>query len=169
LSIRDRPIRRLDRHAASGETKETTMRVMVLVKASKNSETGKLPSPEMLQEMGKFNEALAKAGLLVAGEGLHPTKDAKRIHFAGDRRTVTDGPFSETKEIVAGYWIWKVKSMDEAVEWARKCPNPMPGEESDLDIRPIYEMEEFAPIDPSGELRAKGKAIFEDAARQHKK
>ncbi len=145
------------------------MRVMVLVKASKNSETGKLPSAEMMAEMHKFNEALAKAGLLVTGEGLHPSKDGKRVHFAGERRTIIDGPFSEAKELVAGYWIWKVKSMDEAVEWARKCPNPMPGEESDLEIRPIYEMEEFAQVDPSGELRQKEKAVFKEAARAHKK
>ena len=136
------------------------MRVMVLVKATKNSEAGILPgdprAPKgfdtIFKEMGRFNEALVKAGVLLAGDGLHPSSQGKRVRFtgAGGKRTVTDGPFAETKELVAGYWIWQVKSMDEAVEWVRRCPDPMPGEESEIEIRKIYELEEFQP-----EARAK--------------
>src|SRR5437763_7733960 len=115
---------------------DTTMRVMVMVKASPESEAGKMPSEELLAAMGKFNEELAQAGVLLAGEGLHPSSRGKRVHFSGDRRTVIDGPFAETKELVAGFWIWKVSSLDEAIEWAKRCPNPMESD-SDLEIRPI--------------------------------
>jgi len=125
------------------------MRVMVLVKATKDSEAGMMEDPtkreitsKMLAEMGNFNEELAKAGILIAGEGLHPSSKGKRVRFNGPKRTVIDGPFAETKELVAGFWIWQVKSMDEAVEWAKRCPNPMPGE-SDLEIRPVYELDDF--------------------------
>ena len=120
------------------------MRVMVIVKATKNSEAGKMPSKELLTAMGKFNEELVKAGIMLDGDGLKPSSKGKRIRFsAGSKRTVIDGPFTETKELVAGYWIWQVKSLDEAVEWARRCPDPMPGEESELEIRPFYEPEDF--------------------------
>jgi hypothetical protein len=118
------------------------MRVMVLVKATKDSEAGVMPSQELLTEMGKFNEELVKAGVMLAGEGLHPTSKGVRVHFSGDKRTVTDGPFAETKELVAGYWLWQVRSMDEAVEWANRCPNPME-EGGVLEIRPVFEAEDF--------------------------
>jgi len=118
------------------------MRVMVMVKATKESEAGVMPSEQLLTDMLKFNEELVNAGVMLAGEGLHPSSKAKRVHFSGSNRTVTDGPFAETKELIAGYWIWKVNSMDEAVEWVKKCPNPM-NEESDIDIRQIFEVEEF--------------------------
>jgi len=119
------------------------MRVMVIVKATKNSEAGILPSGQMLSEMGKFNEELAKAGIMEAGDGLHPSSKGKRVVFSGGNRTVVDGPFSETKELIAGYWIWRVKSLDEALAWARRCPDPMPGEQAVLELRPLYELEDF--------------------------
>ena len=118
------------------------MRVMVMVKATQESEAGKMPSQQLLTDMMKFNEELVNAGVMLAGEGLHPSSKAKRVHFSGAKRTVTDGPFAETKELIAGYWIWKVNSMEEAVEWVKKCPNPMNGD-SDIDIRPIFEAEDF--------------------------
>jgi hypothetical protein len=120
------------------------MRVMVVVKANKESESGAAPDPKIFEEMGKFNEELAKAGILVAAEGLRASSLGKRVHFSGPKRTVIDGPFAETKELIAGYWIWKVKSMDEALEWVKRCPNPHQGD-SDIDIRPVYEMEDFGP------------------------
>ena len=119
------------------------MRVMVIVKASKNSEAGVLPSVELLNKMGQFNEELVKAGIMLVGDGLQPSSKGKRIRFARGERKVVDGPFSETKELVAGYWIWKVKSLDEAVQWASRCPDPMPGEEAELELRPLYEMDDF--------------------------
>lgn len=118
------------------------MRVMVIVKATASSEAGDMPGEELLKAMGDYNEQLVKAGIMLAGEGLHPTSRAKRVHFAGSRRTVVDGPFAETKELVAGFWLWQVKSMEEAVEWAKRCPNPMPGD-STLEIRPVFEAEDF--------------------------
>ena len=118
------------------------MRVMVMVKASKSSEAGAMPDEQMLAAMGRFNEDLVKAGVMLAGEGLHPSSKGVRVHFAGDKRTVRDGPFAETKELVAGFWLWQVRSMEEAIEWAKRCPNPMP-EESDLEIRPVFEAEDF--------------------------
>ena len=125
------------------------MRVMVIVKATKESEAENSPlemegAAEMFEAMGKYNEELVKAGIMLAGDGLKPSKFGKRIHFSGTKRTVTDGPFSETKELVAGYWVWQVRSVEEAVEWAKRCPNPMPGP-SDLEIRPIWESEDFGP------------------------
>ena len=116
--------------------------MMVFVKATEESEAGIMPSQQLLTDMMKFNEELVNAGVMLAGEGLHPSSKAKRVHFSGTNRTVTDGPFAETKELVAGFWIWKVNSMEEAVEWLKKCPNPMNGE-SDIDIRPIFEAEDF--------------------------
>ena len=119
------------------------MRVMVFVKATEDSERGTMPSAEMLKAMGKFNEELAAAGIMVQGDGLKPSSQGKRIAFDGPSRLVIDGPFAETKELVAGYWLWNVRDMDEAVAWAKRCPNPMPGP-SELEIRPLYEMEDFA-------------------------
>ena len=122
------------------------MRVMVIVKATRKSEAGPVPDAEtskLLTDMGKFNDELVRAGVLLSGDGLQPSRNGKRVHFAGEKRTVTDGPFAETKELVAGFWLWKVKSLDEAVEWVRRCPNPMPGEESDIEIRPLFESEDI--------------------------
>lgn len=118
------------------------MRVMVLVKANEQTEAGEMPSEEMLTAMGDYNEALVNAGIMVDGDGLAPSSKGVRVHFSGDRRSVTDGPFAETRELLAGYWIWKVESMDEAVEWAKRCPNPT-GEESMLEIRPFVEAADF--------------------------
>jgi hypothetical protein len=118
------------------------MRFMVLVKASKESEAGMMPSEQILTDMGKFTEELAKAGVLLAGEGLHPSSKGARVHFKGSERRVVDGPFTETKELLAGFWLWEVRSMDEAKEWAKRCPNPMEGE-SLLEIRPVFEAEDF--------------------------
>lgn len=121
------------------------MKVMVMVKATADSEAGILPPTELFTAMGQYNEQLIKAGIMLAGEGLKPSKFAKRIHFSGKNRTVTDGPFSETKELVAGFWLWQVRSIEEAVEWVKRCPNPMIAD-SDIDIRPLYELEDFAEI-----------------------
>lgn len=118
------------------------MRVIVFVKATSDSESGAMPSTELLEAMGKFNEELVNAGVMLAGEGLHPSSSGKRIAFDGPSRTVMDGPFAETKELVAGFWIWQVKDMDEAVAWAKRCPNPMPGP-SELEIRPVFEAADF--------------------------
>jgi hypothetical protein len=115
---------------------------MVLVKATEQSEAGEMPRPELLTEMGKYNEELVKAGVMLAGEGLHPSSKGARIDFAGGKRTVTDGPFAETKELVAGFWLWQVRSMDEAIEWAKRCPDPM-DEGGVLEIRPVYEADDF--------------------------
>ena len=118
------------------------MRVMVIVKASPESEAGEMPSEQLLTEMGAYNEELVKAGIMLAGEGLHPSSRGKRIAFSGTKRTVIDGPFAETKELIAGFWLWQVKSMEEAVEWVKRCPNPM-NSESDVEIRPVFEAEDF--------------------------
>ncbi len=119
------------------------MRVMVIVKATRNSEAGVMPSEKLLAEMGKFNEELVKAGVMLAGEGLHPSSKGKRVVFSGGKKTVVDGPFAETKELIAGFWLWQVKNMDEALEWVRRCPDPMPGEEGILEIRPVFEADDF--------------------------
>lgn len=118
------------------------MRLMVMVKANKDSEAGVMPSEQLLKEMGDYNEQLVKAGIMLAGEGLHPSSRGKRVLFAGTQRSVVDGPFAETKELIAGFWIWKVKSMQEAVDWVRKCPNPT-GAESEIELRQIFEAEDF--------------------------
>lgn len=118
------------------------MKVMVMVKASKSSEAGIMPSTELLTAMGNYNEELVKAGIMLAGEGLKPSSQAVRVHFSGKDRIVTDGPFTEAKELIAGFWMWNVKSMEEAIEWVKRCPNPMM-EDSDIDIRPVFEMEDF--------------------------
>ncbi|EML1602051.1 YciI family protein [Burkholderia cenocepacia] len=118
------------------------MRVMVIVKATADSESGQMPDTKLMAEMGRFNEELVKAGILLAADGLRPSSHGKRVHFSGKNRSIIDGPFAETKELVAGYWLWQVKSMEEAVEWVKRCPNPMPGD-SDIEIRPLFEMEDF--------------------------
>ena len=140
------------------------MKVMVIVKASKDSEAGKLPSTRLLTEMGKYNEELAKAGILLAAEGLQPSSKGKRVRFSGQTRSVIDGPFAETKELIAGFWLWKVKSMEEAMEWAKRCPNPH-DEEGEIEIRQVFEFEEFAPCDPTGELRAAEARLREQIGR----
>jgi hypothetical protein len=117
---------------------------MVIVKASKDSEAGVMPSEKLLAEMGKFNEELAEAGVLLAGEGLHPSSKGARVKFSGKKRTVVDGPFAETKELIAGYWVWQVKSMDEAIEWVKRCPNPHE-EEGEIEIRQLFEADDFGP------------------------
>ena len=119
------------------------MRVMVIVKATRNSEAGVMPSAKLLADMGRFNEQLVKAGVMLAGDGLHPSSKGKRVKFSGDQRQVVDGPFAETKELIAGFWMWQVRSMEEAVEWVRRCPPPMPGEDSAIEIRPVFEAEDF--------------------------
>jgi hypothetical protein len=119
------------------------MRFMVIVKASKNSEAGVLPSEELLAAMGKFNEELVKAGVMLAGEGLQPSSKGARVNFSGGKRTVIDGPFAETKELVAGFWIWQCNSLQEAIDWVKRCPDPMPGEEAEIEIRQIFEAEDF--------------------------
>jgi hypothetical protein len=142
------------------------MKVMVIVKASKSSEAGDMPSEQMMAEMGKYNEELVKAGVMQAGEGLHPSSRGKRIRFSGTTRTVVDGPFVETKELIAGFWIWQVKSMDDAVEWAKRCPNPMPGEEWDLlEIRQIFEAEDFG-AEYTPELREQDERLRQEMERQ---
>ncbi|HEY0846522.1 MAG TPA: YciI family protein [Noviherbaspirillum sp.] len=128
------------------------MRVMVIVKATNESEAGKMPSTELLAAMGNFNEELVKAGVMLAGEGLHPSSRGKRVRFSGKQRTVIDGPFAETKELIAGFWLWQVRSMEEAVEWVRRCPNPTEGE-SEIEIRPVFEAEDFG-AEFTPELRA---------------
>src|SRR5215813_8955425 len=143
------------------------MRVMVLIKATKNSEAGVLPDEKLLTEMGKFNEELVKAGVMLAGEGLHPSKKGKRVRFAGGKRTVVDGPFAGTGEIVAGFWIWQVKSMADAVEWVRRCPDPMPGEEAEIEIRPVFEAEDFGE-ELTPELRAQEERLRAQIERQQK-
>ena len=121
------------------------MRVMVFVKATKDSEAGVMPSTELLEAMGKYNEELVNAGIMLAGEGLKPSAQGKRVAFDGPSRTVIDGPFAETRELVAGFWLWEVRDMAEAVEWVKRCPNPMPGP-SEIEIRPVYEMADFAEV-----------------------
>lgn len=143
------------------------MRVMVIVKATHNSETGVMPTEKDLAAMGNFNEQLVKAGVMLAGEGLHPSSRGKRIVFSGGKKSVVDGPFAETKELIAGFWLWQVKSMEEAIEWARRCPDPMPGEESVLEIRPVFEADDFG-AEFTPELRAQEERIREEAARQAK-
>jgi hypothetical protein len=144
------------------------MKVMVLVKASKNSENGVMPDVKLITEMGKYNEELVKAGVMMAGEGLHPSSKGKRMVMGTGKRTVVDGPFAETKELVAGFWIWQVKSMEEAVEWARRCPDPMPGEESILELRPILTAEDFGPA-MTPELKEQEARLREEGERMLKK
>jgi len=130
------------------------MKVMVIVKATKNSEAGVMPSESLLAAMGRYNEELVKAGIMLAGDGLHPSAKGKRVRFSGNKRTVVDGPFTETKELIAGYWMWQVRSMEEAVEWLRRCPDPMPGEDTEIEVRPVFEAEDFGK-ELTPELRAR--------------
>ena len=143
------------------------MRVLVIVKASKESEAGQLPSEQLLTEMTKFNEELVRAGIMLAGEGLKPSSAGKRVLFSGKDRRVTDGPFTETKELVAGYWLWKVKSIDEAIEWVKKCPNPMESD-SIIEIRPLFENEDFGE-NFTPEMREREGKLRAEAARLQKK
>ncbi len=142
------------------------MRVMVMVKASPESEAGKMPGTELMTAMGNFNEELVKAGIMQAGEGLHPSSRGKRVRFSGSQRTVIDGPFAETKELVAGFWMWQVKSMEEAIEWVRRCPNPMESD-SEIEIRPVFEADDFG-ADFTPELRAQEDRLRAEVEAQNK-
>lgn len=143
------------------------MRFMVIVKASKDSEAGVMPSEKLLSEMGKFNEELAKAGVLLAGEGLHPSSKGARVRFSGTKRTVIDGPFPETKELIAGFWLWKVKSKQEAIDWLKRCPNPH-NEDSEVEIRQVFEAEDFG-AEFTPELREQEERVRAMAATKNKK
>lgn len=143
------------------------MRVMVIIKATKNSEAGIMPDEKLLTDMGKYNEDLAKAGVLLAGDGLHPSAKGKRLIAANGKKTIVDGPFAETKELIAGFWIWQVKSMDEALEWLRRCPDPMPGEESVIELRPIFDPADFGEAF-TDELRAQEERTRAEAERQRR-
>jgi hypothetical protein len=136
-----------------------------MVKATKDSEAGVMPTEQMLTEMGNYNEELVKAGIMLAGEGLQPSSKGARVKFAGDKRIVTDGPFAETKELVAGFWIWQVRSKEEAIEWVKRCPNPMPGEESEIEIRQIFEAEDFG-AEFTPELREQERQLREMTAKK---
>lgn len=136
------------------------MRFMILVKASTDSEAGVMPSEELLTAMGNFNEALAQAGVLVSADGLHPSSKGARVRFSGDQRSVIDGPFIETKELIAGYWVWEVKSKEEAIEWVKRCPNPMPGTDAEIEIRQIFTAEDFG-AEFTPEARAQEERIRE--------
>ena len=135
------------------------MRFMILVKASADSEAGVMPSPELMIAMGKYNEELVKAGVLLAGEGLHPSSKGARVRFSGDKRTVIDGPFAETKELVAGFWLFQVRSKEEAIEWVKRAPNPMPGTETEIEIRQVFDAEDF------GDLQEQVPEVFEAERR----
>jgi hypothetical protein len=142
------------------------MRFMILIKANKDTEAGVMPSEELLTEMGKYNEELAKAGVLLAGEGLHPSSKGARVKFSGDKRLVVDGPFIETKELIAGFWLWQVKSKEEAIEWVKRCPNPT-GEEAEIEIRQVFEAEDFG-SEFTPELREQEKRIRAQAEKRQK-
>jgi hypothetical protein len=124
------------------DRQESTMRVVVMIKATRTSEAGQMPSQRLLEEMGRYNEALVRAGIMLAGEGLHPSSRGVRVRFSGKQRTVTEGPFAETRELLAGFWLWQVRSMDEAIEWVRRCPNPH-DEDTEVEIRPVFEADDF--------------------------
>jgi hypothetical protein len=141
------------------------MRFMVLVKATKDSEAGVLPDEKLLAEMGKYNEELVKAGVMLAGEGLQPSSKGARVRVSGTKRTVIDGPFAETKELIAGYWLWQVKSKDEALEWLKRCPNPFPGGESEVELRQVFEAEDFG-AEFTPELRAREERIRGEIEKQ---
>lgn len=140
------------------------MRVMVMVKATKDSEAGVMPNEQLLTEMGNFNEELVKAGIMLAGEGLHPSSKGARVYFSGDKRRVVGGPFTEAKELIAGYWIWQVKSLAEAIEWVKRCPNPMPGD-SDIEIRQLFEAEDFGD-QFTPELKEQAERTYEQVSRR---
>jgi hypothetical protein len=143
------------------------MRFIVMVKATKNSEAGFMPSEQLLTEMGKYNEELAKAGIMLSGDGLQPSSKGARVRFSGKNRSVVDGPFAETKELVAGFWIWQCKSLQEAIEWVKRCPNPMPGEDSDIEIRQLFEAEDFAE-NFSPEARERAQRVYEQVGSNKK-
>ena len=140
------------------------MRFMVIVKATKDSEAGIMPEPALFEAMGKFNEELVKAGMMLAGDGLKPSSKGKRVRFSGASRTVIDGPFAETKELVAGFWLWQCRSMEEAVEWVKRCPNPMPTD-SEIEIRPLYDLEDFAGVASPEEMEREKRLRAEAAKR----
>ena len=140
------------------------MRFMIMVKATRDSEAGVLPDQKLLADMGKFNEELVKAGVMLAGEGLQPSSKGARVKFSGDKRTVVDGPFAETKELIAGFWIWKVKSREEAIEWVKRCPNPMPSD-SEIEIRQVFEADDFGD-NLTPELREQEARLRAQAAKQ---
>ncbi|MDI5935803.1 YciI family protein [Halomonas sp. M4R5S39] len=144
------------------------MRFMVMVKASKESEAGTLPSQELLEAMGKYNEELVNAGIMLAGEGLQPSSKGARVRFSGDQRIVIDGPFAETKELVAGYWLWQVASKEEAIEWVKRCPNPMPGTEAEIEIRQVFEADDFGE-EFTPELREQEERLRAQAAEWQQK
>jgi hypothetical protein len=141
---------------------------LVIVKASKDSEAGKMPSQELLAAMGKYNGELVNAGILLAGEGLQPSSKGARVHFSGDRRTVIDGPFAETKGLIAGFWLWQVASKDEAIEWVKRCPNPMPGTEAEIEVRQVFENEDFG-AEFTSELREQEERVRAQAAQLARK
>ena len=143
------------------------MRFIVMVKATRDSEAGVMPSHELLEAMGKYNEELARAGIMLAGDGLHPSSKGARVRFSGDKRTVIDGPFAETKELVAGFWIWQVKSREEAIEWVKRCPNPMPGD-SEIEIRQLFEPEDFG-AEFTPELKEHAQRVYEQVANAARK
>jgi hypothetical protein len=140
------------------------VRVMVIIKANKDTEAGVMPSEQLLTEMGNFNEELVKAGIMLAGEGLHPSSKGRRVRFSGNKRSVVDGPFAETKELIAGFWLWQVKSMDEALEWVKRCPNPT-GAESEIEVRQVFEADDFG-AEFTPELREQEKRVWAQAAAQ---
>jgi hypothetical protein len=168
MSIPGLLVRRLheddNRRPRAAKRKDETMRVMVIVKATKNSEAGVMPGEQLLTAMGNYNEELVKAGVMLDGEGLQPSSKGKRIKFSSGKRTVIDGPFAETKELIAGYWVWQVRSMEEALEWARRCPDPMPGEDAVLEIRPIFEADDFGK-EFTPELRAQEERLRRETER----
>jgi hypothetical protein len=141
------------------------MRFMILIKADKNSEAGVMPSQQLLTDMGKFNEELVKAGVMLAGEGLHPSSKGARVRFSGSKRTVIDGPFAETKELIAGFWLWQVKSKEEAIEWVKRMPSPMPGTETEVEIRQVFEADDFGPA-LTPELREQEERLRAQVAKQ---
>jgi hypothetical protein len=169
LSIRGPPVRHGDRahltDRADNRYGRTDMRFMVMVKASKESEAGVMPSEQLMAEMGKFNEELVKAGVLLAGEGLHPSSKGARVRFSGSQRTVIEGPFPETRELVAGFWLLQVKSREEVIEWVKRCPNPMPGE-SEIEIRQVFEAEDFG-AEYTPELREQEERLRTGIAAKH--
>jgi hypothetical protein len=144
------------------DQENTAMRVMVMIKANADTEAGVMPSEQMLREMGQYNEELVKAGIMLAGDGLHPSSKGARVHFSGKERKVIDGPFAETKELIAGFWIWQVRSLDEAIEWVKRCPNPT-GEEAEVEIRQIFEAEDFGD-ELTPELRAQEERLRAEVA-----
>jgi hypothetical protein len=141
---------------------------MVIVKATKSSEAGAMPSEQLLADMGKYNEELVKAGIMLAGEGLHSSSKGARVKFSAGQRSVVDGPFAETKELIAGFWLWQVKSMEEAIEWVKRCPDPMPGEEAEIEIRQVFEAEDFG-AEFTPELREQERRVMEQARENAKK